>query len=83
MIVAGLVPINSLIHSIPDSSSGILKYEFMTQLFREKNIEKYTSLVFQFLHQYEVILPIDAQSALVPSFLYHIPMVSVLYYHYT
>ena len=61
-----------------DPTSGLLKLKNMVHLFQKKGYtEHHASLVFQFLHQFGVILPIDKETALVPSLVLPTPMVSI------
>ena len=49
----------------------------MEAMFNEKNVtSEQALLIFSFLHQYGVLLPVDKQTALVPSMLSPIPTVS-------
>ena len=60
----------------PEPGSGLLRFQMMQIMFSEKKVSSEQALlIFSFLHQYGVLLPVDKETALVPSMLSPIPTV--------
>ena len=60
----------------PEPGSGLLRFQMMQAMFSEKKVSSEQALlIFSFLHQYGVLLPVDKETALVPSMLSPIPTV--------
>ena len=60
----------------PEPGSGLLRFQMMQIMFSEKKVSsEQAHLIFSFLHQYGVLLPVDKETALVPSMLSPIPTV--------
>ena len=48
----------------------------MQEMFQDKGYDQEcAALIFSFLHQYDVLLPVDKETALVPSMISPIPVV--------
>lgn len=59
-----------------DPGSGLLKFSKMQEMFQDKGYDQECALlIFSFLHQYDVLLPVDKETALVPSMISPIPVV--------
>jgi GTPase SAR1 family protein len=70
--------VNSIVSAGSEPGSGLLNFKAMEQMFIKKNLTgEYAGLIFSFLHQYGVILPVDKETALVPSMISPIPSVKL------